>query len=72
MEPLPEQACPLCGGPNHCAVAAAGTFSARCWCQDVAFPPELLARIPDEQRGKACLCPACAGAAGADSAPGPG
>lgn len=63
MQPQPNHTCPLCGGPNLCAAAATGDFSVRCWCQDVAFPPELLAKLPDDQRGTACLCPTCAGVA---------
>ena len=66
----PRIACPLCGGANVCGVAATGDPQAPCWCRDVTFTPETLARIPDALRGKACLCPACAnaGAAGGDAA----
>ncbi len=55
--------CPLCGGENHCAALkllpgedAAGLD---CWCFHSAIPKELLARIPAEQRGKACVCSSC-------------
>ena len=61
--PTPNLACPLCGGPNACAPAACGSFDAPCWCRDADFPDTLLARIPPEQRGTACVCPACVQAA---------
>jgi hypothetical protein len=31
-----------------------------CWCTRIAFTPELLARVPDTARDRACICPACA------------
>jgi hypothetical protein len=63
MQPLPNHACPLCGGTNSCAAAASGSFESNCWCRDVAIPPDLLDRIPEAQRGKACVCAACIDAA---------
>jgi len=59
-EPLARAACPLCGGPNGCAVAAAGRFDVACWCRDVCFSAELLARVPPVHRGSACICRRCA------------
>ncbi len=61
--PLPNHQCPLCGGPNGCAPAACGRFDVTCWCTDLPIPPATLARVPESQRGLACLCAACAGAA---------
>lgn len=61
--PLPEHRCPLCGGPNGCAAAAAGRFDVACWCREVRFDAALLARVPVEQQGRACVCRACAEAA---------
>jgi len=63
--PLPQLACPLCGGPNACAVAACGRYDAPCWCATVAFPPALLAQVPEERRRFACICRRCAEAAAA-------
>lgn len=63
MKPLPNDRCPLCGGPNRCAPAAAGDFAVECWCTRVAISQEALDRVPEQWRGKACLCPACAGGA---------
>lgn len=58
--PRPEPRCPLCGGPNGCAVAASGDFATPCWCRDVVFTPELLARVPEAARDRACICRPCA------------
>ncbi|SFS62102.1 cysteine-rich CWC family protein [Paenibacillus sp. 453mf] len=50
--------CPLCHKPNGCAHAA-GKPHTECWCMSQSVPKELLSRIPDEQRRKACVCEAC-------------
>lgn len=57
---LPEPVCPLCGGPNGCVPARSGSFAEPCWCTQVAFPPELLAKVPAEKAGRACICRRCA------------
>ena len=57
--------CPLCGQPNGCAMQAAkdqGTPVGVCWCVNVSFSPELLARVPQAAQRKACICQACASA----------
>ncbi|QAZ38172.1 helicase [Methylibium sp. Pch-M] len=61
--PLQAPDCPACGGPNGCAVAAAGCFDVACWCSAVRIAPERLAGLSPEQRGVACLCRHCAGTA---------
>lgn len=65
--PTPDPTrCPLCGGDNRCALElekARGEPQPPCWCRDERFTPELLARIPAEARGMACLCQGCARAA---------
>ncbi len=56
-------ACPLCGRPNLCAMEIAKTTGqpvAACWCVNVTFSPELLARVPAAAQQKACICQACA------------
>lgn len=58
--PLAAPVCPLCGQPNACAPARTGAFSQPCWCESVDFSPELLARVPEHLRNKACICRACA------------
>lgn len=64
MTPFPEDPtrCPLCGGDNRCAMEierASGQTQPPCWCTTQTFPPELLARLPAEAAGKACICPRC-------------
>ncbi len=56
-EPDPSR-CPLCGVPNGCA-AAAGVNAAECWCMKVEITAELLARVPEAAREKACVCAEC-------------
>ena len=60
LPPDPSR-CPLCGAPNQCAMEAGGATGSPCWCTTVHFDAALLDRIPTPARGKACLCPACAG-----------
>jgi hypothetical protein len=31
-----------------------------CWCVNVSFSAELLARVPAQAERKACICQACA------------
>jgi hypothetical protein len=57
------QTCPLCGGANACAVVACGTMDAPCWCRSAVFTADLLAQVPEAQRGVACICARCAAAA---------
>lgn len=70
--PEANHQCPLCGGPNACAPARCGRYDVACWCTSARFPPELLARVPEAQRGLACICAGCAAQAAdeLDRAPG--
>jgi hypothetical protein len=43
--------------------AQTGNFDAPCWCRDVRFDAALLARVPLEQQGIACICRRCVEAA---------
>ena len=52
-------ACPLCGHPNDCGQCSPATRSLPCWCERLVIPGELLARVPAELRGRACICRAC-------------
>ena len=70
--PLPALACPLCGGPNGCAPAACGRFDVDCWCSRTRIAAEVLARIPADQRMKACVCARCAAGATDAGAQAPG
>jgi hypothetical protein len=60
MKALPNPLCPLCGGANHCAAAAAGRTDVDCWCRTATFSPLALARVPVALVDRACLCPRCA------------
>ena len=60
LDPKPNNACPLCGGPNGCAPAASGSFDTPCWCTTTPIDPAALARIPESQRNLACICRKCA------------
>ena len=55
---LLPQRCPLCGGPNACAMAE--DTPGACWCFDTPIAEGALERIPAEQRGRACICRQCA------------
>lgn len=59
---LDPSRCPLCGGDNRCAMElekATGKAQAPCWCVSARFPPDLLARLPAEAKGQACICAKC-------------
>lgn len=54
--------CPLCGADNRCAMEierATGEPQPPCWCTTQRFPSDLLARLPSEAAGKACICANC-------------
>lgn len=53
--------CAICGKPNDCALAS-GREITECWCATAAIGPEALMRVPEEKRGRVCLCPECAAA----------
>ncbi|MBA4255733.1 MAG: hypothetical protein C0445_07655 [Polaromonas sp.] len=59
--------CPVCGQPNQCAMELARQTGAAstepCWCTQVNFSAELLARVPAQAQGLACICARCARAA---------
>lgn len=38
---------------------ATGQPQPPCWCTTARFPPDLLARLPAEAAGKACICASC-------------
>ena len=55
--------CPLCSSLNACAMETAratGKPQPPCWCTQVDFSAELLARVPEAARNKACICAGCA------------
>ena len=55
--------CPLCGESNRCALEIereTGQVQPACWCMEVDFSEDLLARVPEGQRRMACICARCA------------
>ena len=61
MTPLfPNPAeCPLCGEPNACQLCSPAAYKGRCWCAHEEMPAELLARVPEKFRSRACICQKC-------------
>lgn len=54
--------CPICGGDNRCAMEIerdTGVAQPPCWCVSATFSADLLARIPADAEGKACICANC-------------
>lgn len=52
--------CPICGRPNLCPHAmSSGEATPSCWCASLNIPQELLDRIPEAARRKACVCRNC-------------
>ena len=54
---------PICGEPNQYAqevAKATGKPQEPCWCMTATFSAELLDRVPEEAKNKACICEKCA------------
>ncbi|WP_282942123.1 cysteine-rich CWC family protein [Paenibacillus sp. RC67] len=49
-----QRGCPFCGNENECSVETGD-----CWCFHTKIPQELRDQIPDELRGKVCICRKC-------------
>lgn len=49
-----EKICPLCGEDNNCK-----SRSGDCWCNTVIIPDYVLEMLPEDKRGKACICESC-------------
>jgi hypothetical protein len=39
---------------------ATGVEQPPCWCMNVDFTAELLAKVPGDAKNRACICAACA------------
>lgn len=50
--------CPICGKNNNCG-SEAGKPHGQCWCDKTDFPKEIFDLIPEEERGKSCICLDC-------------
>jgi prepilin-type processing-associated H-X9-DG protein/prepilin-type N-terminal cleavage/methylation domain-containing protein len=51
--------CPLCGGANECQLCSPAAYKGSCWCARVEIPGELLVRVPENFRNRACICQKC-------------
>lgn len=59
---IEKSLCPLCGKANQCAIEiekSTGLKQATCWCVGMDFSADLLARLPCEAQGQACICATC-------------
>lgn len=56
----PNVTCPLCGERNDCAPAQSGSLDTSCWCAEVVVDPAAIARLPENEGNKTCLCRRCA------------
>ena len=61
--------CPLCGRPNACQLCSTAASKGPCWCFEVEMPAELLARVPEALRNRACVCKECVTAFHAKTSP---
>jgi prepilin-type N-terminal cleavage/methylation domain-containing protein/prepilin-type processing-associated H-X9-DG protein len=52
--------CPLCGAANNCQLCSPAAYKGQCWCAHEEIPSELLARVPENLRNRACICKNCA------------
>lgn len=62
MNTIDPTRCPICHEPNVCAMETAkatGTKPQRCWCMDAVITPEVMDLVPDQAKGKACVCAKC-------------
>nr|WP_276536672.1 cysteine-rich CWC family protein [Tissierella carlieri] len=50
---LEQVTCPICGKNNNCR------HSKECWCHNVIIPKGILDIIPEDKKGKACICKSC-------------
>lgn len=60
--PVDPARCPLCGAANQCTMAGRAPSAAPldCWCTPITIPAAVLARLPEQARGCACICAGCA------------
>jgi prepilin-type N-terminal cleavage/methylation domain-containing protein/prepilin-type processing-associated H-X9-DG protein len=51
--------CPLCGAANGCQLCSPAAYKGQCWCAHEEISDELLARVPENLRNRACVCRPC-------------
>lgn len=56
-QPVDPTRCPLCSNANECQLAAG---RATCWCFYIRVHADVLARVPFDTQGLACVCRQCA------------
>ncbi|MDT8861223.1 cysteine-rich CWC family protein [Alkalihalobacillus sp. MEB130] len=44
--------CPICKSDNQCGLES-------CWCTNEYFPHEVFELIPNEFKGRSCICKPC-------------
>lgn len=49
--------CPLCQGDNACGLVQATPDP--CWCVARKFPRAIFDEVPNQSRGRACICESC-------------
>jgi prepilin-type N-terminal cleavage/methylation domain-containing protein/prepilin-type processing-associated H-X9-DG protein len=54
----PEK-CPLCGASNDCQLCTNAAYKGSCWCAHMEMPEQLLARVPENLKNRACICRRC-------------
>ena len=59
LQQLNPAACPLCGEANHCQLCSPATYKGTCWCAQQEIPDELVLRVPEPLRNRACICQGC-------------
>ncbi len=61
LETFSASICPLCTQSNACLSASTKNTKQACWCAnpELKFPKALLDKVPEESKGKACICQAC-------------
>lgn len=60
MSAQPNVICPACGEGNACAPAQSGSLDTPCWCAEILVDPAAIARLPESERNRSCLCRRCA------------
>lgn len=51
---MDKNICPLCGQNNNCQHGQVD-----CWCTKIKIPKDILDMVPEEKKGKACICKNC-------------
>lgn len=55
---MKKTVCPLCGGDNQCCHNQSDRPTS-CWCNQRSFPEGIFDLLPEEMKGKQCICESC-------------